>query len=74
MDYSVHMIARIEHKRMVESIRPVPEYGYHLAVKQPRWLSRQAERLVSALKNGLAVLRQRTKPERDTTLNVHLAE
>jgi hypothetical protein len=74
MDYNALMIARIEHKQMVESLRPVPEYGEHIAVKQPRWLSRQAGRLLAALKNGLSMLRQPTKPERDTKLNVPLAE
>ena len=30
MDYSQHMLARAEHDRMVKSLPPVPEYGYHL--------------------------------------------
>ena len=30
MDYSQHMLARAEHDRMVKSLPPIPEYGYHL--------------------------------------------
>jgi hypothetical protein len=74
MDYNVHIITRIEHKRMVDSIRPVPEYGYNLAVKQPGLLSRQAGRILSALKNGLTMLRQPRKQETDVKLNVPVAE
>jgi len=36
MDYSVHMLARAEHERMVRSLPPVPEDDYYAVERKSR--------------------------------------
>ena len=47
--YSATMIARAEHEEMIRSLPAVPEYGLWTRDDQPRWVSRQAGRLLYAL-------------------------
>ena len=74
MNYLPFMVARMEYERMVRSLPSVPEYGYHLAPKQPGWSSRQAGRLLSALRNGLAALRSPIKQPHNTPLDAALVD
>jgi hypothetical protein len=74
MDYSVHMVARAEHQRMVRSVPPVSEFGEHIVAAQPHFLARQTARLLSALKHGFAVTRNPMRPRHDRALNVPLTE
>jgi len=46
----------MEHQQKMRSLRPVPEFGEHILVKQPGRSSRLVGRLFSTLKDGLAVL------------------
>ena len=52
--YTASRMTQIEHRQMVRSLRPVPEYGGQVAAKQPSWVSGQAKRLLSAIQNALA--------------------
>ncbi len=70
MDYSVHMLARMEHEQMIRSLAPVPEYGEPVMADQPRWVSKQTGRLFHALESGLASIRERMKRGRDMSLEV----
>jgi hypothetical protein len=74
MDYTAQMIARIEHELRIRSLAPIPDDGYPLADEQPGWASRQAGRLLSALRIGLAVLGRPIKPEHDRPLDPSLVD
>ena len=63
--YMIHEIGRLEHEERVRSVPCVPEFGGPAITNEPRWLSRQARRLRSALPDGLAMLRERMQGQSD---------
>jgi hypothetical protein len=70
IDYTVSMIARMEHEQRIRSLAPVPEYGNSLKADQPRWVAIQAGRLLHALGSGLASIRERMKHQRSVGLDI----
>jgi hypothetical protein len=70
MDYTRYMVARIEHEQRIRSLAPVPEYDDPVVTDQPRWVSKQAGRLLCALGNGLAAIGEKLYHERGTACDV----
>ena len=54
--YSLNRMVQIEHQHRVRSLRPVPEFGYQIVYNEPRWIACQAEKLLTAVRNGRAAL------------------
>jgi hypothetical protein len=74
IDYTVSMIARMEHEERIRSLTPVHDYDVWLTHIAGHWQSQPLGGLLASLGKGLTILGARLKPKREAALDSSLVE